>query len=86
MTDAEINRIGKEKYAQEFATFVDTKENQGKLFLLNVVTDDYQITQTVIEHSDRTRFQEFVKGSIINKLTFALRAVDILIVAAAEDG
>ena len=45
-----------------------------------------QITQIVIGHSDRTRWQEFVKGSIINKLTFALRTIDILIVASAEDG
>ena len=44
-----------------------------------------QITQIVVGHSDRTRWQEFVKGSIINKLTFALRAVDILIVAASEE-
>ncbi len=44
-----------------------------------------QITQIVIGHSDRTRFQEFVKGSIINKLTFALRNVDILIVASSEE-
>ena len=45
-----------------------------------------QITQIVIGHSDRTRWQEFVKGSIINKLTFALRNVDILIVASSEEG
>ena len=45
-----------------------------------------QITQIVVGHSDRTRWREFVKGSIINKLTFALRAVDILIVAASEEG
>ena len=44
-----------------------------------------QITQIVIGHSDRTRWQEFVKGSIINKLTFALRNVDILIVASSEE-
>ena len=44
-----------------------------------------QITQIVIGHSDRTRWQEFVKGSIINRLTYALRNVDILIVASAEE-
>ncbi len=45
-----------------------------------------QITQIVIGHSDRTRWQEFVKGSIINRLTYALRTIDILIVASAEEG
>ena len=44
-----------------------------------------QITQIVIGHSDRSRWQEFLKGSIINRLTLELRTIDILIVAAAEE-
>ncbi|HZO89266.1 MAG TPA: universal stress protein [Chthonomonadaceae bacterium] len=44
-----------------------------------------QITQIIIGHSDRTRWQEFIKGSIINRLTRDLRAIDILIVAAPVD-
>ena len=44
-----------------------------------------QITQVVIGHSDRSRWQEFVKGSIINRLTKELRTVDILLVAAPKD-
>ena len=44
-----------------------------------------QITQIVIGHSDRSRWQEFIKGSIINRLTLELRTIDILIVAAPED-
>ena len=39
------------------------------------------ITQIVLGHSDRSRWQEFVKGSIINDITRELRSVDILIVA-----
>jgi two-component system, OmpR family, sensor histidine kinase KdpD len=46
---------------------------------------DNRITQIVIGHSNRTRFQEFLHGSIINRLTKELRAVDILIVAADSD-
>lgn len=46
---------------------------------------DNQITQIVIGHSDRSRWQEFLKGSIINRLTLELRTTDILIVAAPED-
>jgi two-component system sensor histidine kinase KdpD len=46
---------------------------------------DHQITQLVIGHSNRTRWQEFTKGSIINRLTRALRNVDILVVADAEE-
>jgi two-component system sensor histidine kinase KdpD len=44
-----------------------------------------QITQIVLGHSDRSRWQEFVKGSIINRLTQELRTVDILIVASEAD-
>jgi two-component system sensor histidine kinase KdpD len=44
-----------------------------------------RITQIVVGHSDRTRWQEFVKGSIINRLTQELRTIDILLVAAPND-
>ena len=46
---------------------------------------EHRITQIVIGHSQHNLWHEIVKGSIITKLTRALRAVDILIVAAAED-
>jgi two-component system, OmpR family, sensor histidine kinase KdpD len=39
------------------------------------------ITKIVLGHSDRSWWQEFVKGSIANRLTRDLRSVDILIVA-----
>lgn len=44
-----------------------------------------RITQIIIGHSDRTRWQEFLQGSIINQLTASLRTIDILLVAAAEE-
>jgi two-component system, OmpR family, sensor histidine kinase KdpD len=44
-----------------------------------------RITQMVIGHSDRTRWQEFLKGSIIDRLTRELRTVDILLVAAPNE-
>jgi two-component system sensor histidine kinase KdpD len=44
-----------------------------------------RITQIVIGHSDRTRWQEFLHGSIINRLTDSLRTIDILLVAAEEE-
>ena len=40
-----------------------------------------QITQLIVGHSDRSRIQEFLRGSIINQLTQNLRMTDILIVA-----
>ena len=43
---------------------------------------DNEITQIVIGHSSRSRWQEFVKGSIVNTLIRELRTVDILIVTA----
>ncbi len=46
---------------------------------------DNRITQMIIGHSDRSRWKEFVRGSIINRLTNELRTIDILIVAAAAD-
>ena len=39
------------------------------------------ITQIVMGHSDRSRWQEFLKGSVINRTTRQLRTVNILIVA-----
>lgn len=44
-----------------------------------------RITQIVVGHSDRNRWQEFVHGSIINRLTSELRTIDLLIVAAQEE-
>jgi two-component system sensor histidine kinase KdpD len=45
---------------------------------------EHQITQIVVGHSDRTRAQEFLRGSIINRLTRELRTIDILLVADSE--
>lgn len=42
---------------------------------------EHGTTQIVLGHSDRSRLQEFVKGSIINRITSDLRSVDILIMA-----
>lgn len=44
-----------------------------------------QITQIVIGHSNRSRWQELIQGSIIRRLTQELRAIDILIVAAPSE-
>jgi two-component system sensor histidine kinase KdpD len=44
-----------------------------------------RITQIVLGHSDRTRWQEFLHGSIVNRLTDNLRTIDILLVAAEEE-
>ncbi len=44
-----------------------------------------QITQIVIGHSSRSRWQEMLKGSIVNRLTRELRTVDILIVTEPSD-
>ena len=40
-----------------------------------------QVTQIVIGHSGRSRFQEFLQGSIINDLVRLVRGIDVLIVA-----
>jgi two-component system sensor histidine kinase KdpD len=46
---------------------------------------EHQITQLVIGHSSRSRLQEFLKGSIIHRLSQELRNIDILIVAPPEE-
>ena len=43
-----------------------------------------EITQIVIGHSSRSRWQELVKGSIVNRLIRELRTVDILIVTEPQ--
>ena len=47
-------------------------------------TRERQITQLVIGHSNRPRWQQFFKESIVDKLTRELRTIDILIVAAPD--
>jgi two-component system sensor histidine kinase KdpD len=46
---------------------------------------EHGTTQIVMGHSDRSRWQEFLHGSIINRITRELRSVDILIVANPSD-
>ncbi len=47
-------------------------------------TRERQITQLVIGHSNRPRWRQFFKESIVDKLTRELRTIDILIVAAPD--
>ena len=42
---------------------------------------DNNVTQIIIGHSDRTKIQEFLKGSLMLDLAKQLKTVDILIVA-----
>lgn len=46
---------------------------------------EHGTTQIVMGHSDRSRWQEFLRGSIINRLTRELRSVDLLVVANPSD-
>jgi two-component system, OmpR family, sensor histidine kinase KdpD len=39
------------------------------------------VTQVVLGHSDRSHWQELLRGSIINRLTRELRSIDLLIMA-----
>lgn len=43
LTDAEAAQLGEAKYNSRFASLVDTPENYGKFFLLDVETDEYEI-------------------------------------------
>jgi two-component system sensor histidine kinase KdpD len=43
------------------------------------------ITQIIMGHSDRSRWTEFIRGSIINRITRELRNIDLVIIAAAPD-
>ncbi len=41
----------------------------------------HQVTQIVIGHSGRTRWQEFLRGSIVTKLIGLVRGIDVLVIA-----
>lgn len=45
----------------------------------------YAVTHIVIGHSDRSKFKELTKGSIISTLTRELKTVDIIVVANEVD-
>ena len=42
------------------------------------------VTQLIVGHSDRSRWQEFLKGNIINRLARELRSIDLLVVASSD--
>lgn len=43
LTDEEVNLIGEDKYRCIFASGVDTDENKGKFFVLDVITNEYEV-------------------------------------------
>lgn len=43
---------------------------------------DNNVTQIILGHSERTKIQEFIKGSLLLELAKALKTVDILVVAS----
>lgn len=45
---------------------------------------EHQVTEIVIGHSARTGWQEFVHGSIINKLIHRVRGIDVLVIGNVE--
>lgn len=45
---------------------------------------EHEITQVVIGHSSRSRWQELYRGSIVNRLVRELRTIDILIVTEPQ--
>lgn len=45
---------------------------------------EHQVTEIVIGHSARTGWQEFVHGSIINKLIQRVRGIDVLVIGNTE--
>jgi len=40
------------------------------------------VTQIILGHSERTKIQEFLKGSLLLELAKQLKTVDILVVAS----
>lgn len=44
----------------------------------------HNVTQIIVGHPDRSRFQEMLKGSIINELIKALKTVDIMVIATDD--
>jgi two-component system sensor histidine kinase KdpD len=48
---------------------------------LSEYAHSHQITQIVIGHSERTRWEEFIGGSVINDLIRMVRGIDVVVVA-----
>jgi two-component system sensor histidine kinase KdpD len=43
------------------------------------------VTQIILGHSDRTKLQDFLKGSLLLELAKQLKTVDILVVATQHE-
>jgi two-component system sensor histidine kinase KdpD len=43
------------------------------------------VTQIIIGHTDRTKLQDFLKGSLLLELAKQLKTVDILVVATQHE-
>lgn len=67
--------------ANRLGVRIERTEGQGIAPSLASYARQHQVTQIVIGHSGRTRWQEFVQGSIINDLVRLVRGIDVLIVA-----
>lgn len=63
---------------------IERAEGQKIAQVLADYARSHQVTQMVIGHSDRSRLQEFLGGSVINDLIRAVRGIDVLVVALAQ--
>jgi len=60
---------------------IERTEGQGIAAALSEYARAHQVTQIIIGHSGRTRWQEFRQGSIVTQLVRLVRGIDVLIVA-----
>lgn len=72
--------------SQQEATFiVKTKGEQKVSDLIASTVDQLEITQLIIGHSGLTRWQEVVRGSVINELLRRVKQVDLHVISLQDN-
>ena len=59
----------------------ETLHGEASEAILKYVQEN-NVTQIILGHSERTKIQEFLKGSLLLELAKQLKTVDILVVAS----
>ena len=67
--------------AKRLGIQIERAEGAGIAAALAEYARAHQVTQIIIGHSGRTRWQEFLQGSIVTQLVRLVRGIDVLIVA-----
>lgn len=68
-------------FAQKLGVKIDRAEGVDIAQALADYARKNQVTEVIVGHSERTQWQEMLRGSMLNKLIRLLRGIDVLVVA-----